>query len=128
MILVPDGLNRNRDSSVASLLQNDKNKNAILSPSPFTLKVVKNPCPRLRVNSAKNFLISGFLFILIFLPSEYILRNSSGRSLEGPSLSPKTISLIQNSKQNGGTILAISNLRARIKNSMAINSHFSEPV
>jgi predicted secreted hydrolase len=83
---VPDGLNRNRDSSVASLLQNDKNKNAILSPSPFTLKVVKNPCPRLRVNSAKNFLISGFLFILIFLPS-VIYSEEFQRALPGKTFS-----------------------------------------
>jgi predicted secreted hydrolase len=45
------GLNRNRDSSVASLLQNDKNRNVILS-------------------GAKNLIIFGILFNLFLTPSK----------------------------------------------------------
>jgi predicted secreted hydrolase len=45
------GLNKNRDSSVASLLQNDKNRNVILS-------------------GAKNLIILGILFNLFLTPSK----------------------------------------------------------
>ena len=70
------GLNRNRDSSVASLLQNDKNRNVILSASP----VILNPSPpvtlsetkglifRLRMTSVKNLIIFGILFNLFLTP------------------------------------------------------------
>ena len=70
------GLNRNRDSSVGSLLQNDKNRNVILSPSP----VILNPSPpvtlsetkglifRRRINSVKNLIILGILFNLFLNP------------------------------------------------------------
>lgn len=63
------GLNRNRDSSVASLLQNDKNRNVILS-------------------GAKNLIILGILFNLFLTPpktwSEEFKRALPGRTFSFP--------------------------------------------
>ena len=63
------GLNRNRDSSVASLLQNDKNRNVILS-------------------GAKNLIIFGILFNLFLTPSktwgEEFKRALPGRTFSFP--------------------------------------------
>jgi hypothetical protein len=84
------GLNRNRDSSVASLLQNDKNRNVILSPStvilnpspPVTLSETKGLLFRLRVNFAKNFAAFGILFIL-FVPTQNLSGEDFKRALPG---------------------------------------------
>jgi len=61
------GLNRNRDSSVASLLQNDKNRNVILS-------------------GAKNLIIFGILFNLFLTPSK-IWAEDFKRALPGRTFS-----------------------------------------
>jgi predicted secreted hydrolase len=77
------GLNRNRDSSVASLLQNDKNRNVILNLSPpVTLSETKGLLFRLRVNFAKNFAAFGILLTLnLFIPN--IFAEDFKRALPG---------------------------------------------
>jgi len=84
------GLNRNRDSSVASLLQNDKNRNVILSPStvilnpspPVTLSETKGLIFIRRINSVKNLIILGILFNLFLTPSK-IYAEDFKRALPG---------------------------------------------